>query len=78
MVKGSGLSLLWLGFGFWAGNFRMLWVQPKKKKKVSTVLLMYLMHVDLIIAVLVSLNGNSWHWAALEEGRRNRSRPSDQ
>ena len=50
----------------------------KKKKKVSTVLLMYLMHVDLIIAVLVSLNGNSWHWAALEEGRRNRSRPSDQ
>ena len=25
--------LLWLRFILWSGNFHMLWVQPKKKKK---------------------------------------------
>ena len=28
--------LLWLGFNFWPGNFYMLWVQSKKKKKKKT------------------------------------------
>ena len=26
------LSLPWLGFDPWPGNFHMLWVQPKNKK----------------------------------------------
>ena len=26
-------SLPWYGFNPWAGNFHMLWVRPKKKKK---------------------------------------------
>ena len=25
-------SWLWCGFDSWPGNFRMLWVQPKKKE----------------------------------------------
>ena len=33
MVKDSALSLLWLGFDPWPGNFCMLQAQPKKKKK---------------------------------------------
>ena len=32
-VKDSVLSLLWLGFDPWLGNFHMPWVQQKKKKK---------------------------------------------
>ena len=31
-VKDLALSLLWYGFHLWPGNFRMLWVWPKKKK----------------------------------------------
>ena len=30
MVKDSVLSLLWLGFSLWPGNFCMPQVQPKK------------------------------------------------
>ena len=33
MVKGSELSLLWLKFNTWLGNFCMLWARPKKLKK---------------------------------------------
>ena len=33
MVKDSVLSLLWLRFDPWPGNFHMLKVWPKKKKK---------------------------------------------
>ena len=32
-VKDPALSLLWLRFEPWPGNFHMLWVHPKKKKK---------------------------------------------
>ena len=31
-VKDSALSLLWLRFDPWPGNFRMLRERPKKKK----------------------------------------------
>ena len=32
-VKDPALSLQWLGFNPWPGNFGMPWVQPKKGKK---------------------------------------------
>ena len=32
LVKDSTLSLLWLGFDPWPGNFSIPWVWPKKKK----------------------------------------------
>ena len=32
-VKDPSLSLLWLGFHPWPGDFCMPWVPPKKKKK---------------------------------------------
>jgi len=34
VVKDSALSLLWLRFDLWLGNFPMPQVQPKKKKKL--------------------------------------------
>ena len=34
MVKGLVLSLLWLLFDTWPGNFHMLQVQAKKKKSI--------------------------------------------
>ena len=36
-VKDSALSLLWLGFSPWSGNF-MLWARPKQKKFQKPVL----------------------------------------
>ena len=30
-------GLLWPGLGPWPGNFHMLWLQPKKKKKKSAI-----------------------------------------
>ena len=35
--KDPVLSLLWHRFSPWPGNFCMVWVQPKKKKKKSNV-----------------------------------------
>lgn len=32
-VRDLALSLLWWEFDPWLGSFRMLWAQPKKKKK---------------------------------------------
>ena len=32
-VKDLALSLLWLGFSAWSGNFCMLWAWSKKKKE---------------------------------------------
>ena len=35
-VKNPELSLLWLRFDPWLGNFLMLWAQPKNKKQNKT------------------------------------------
>ena len=37
-VKDLALSLLWLGFSLWPGNFGRLQAQPKKKKKNTDVI----------------------------------------
>lgn len=47
-VKDLALSLMWLEFDSWPGNFRIPWELPKKKKKKDETSLDIFSHTAII------------------------------
>ena len=60
VVKDSALSLLWLGFHPWPGNFHVTWVWPKTEQKQK-------LHLTLVRRAIIKKSTNIKCWRGCGE-----------